>query len=49
MAGPHHVDPEAGDGRVYIAVVINLALTAEQIIVGVLSVSLEFIADAVYN
>ncbi len=49
MAGHHHVDPEAGDGRVYIAVVINLALTAAQIIGGVLSGSLALIADAVHN
>jgi cobalt-zinc-cadmium efflux system protein len=45
----HHVDPEAGDGRVFWAVVVNLALTLAQIIGGVLSGSLALIADAIHN
>ena len=50
MAGHHHhVDPEAGDARVFWAVVVNLALTAVQIVGGVLSGSLALIADAIHN
>jgi cobalt-zinc-cadmium efflux system protein len=45
----HHVDPEAGDGRVALAVLVNLALTAAQIIGGILSGSLALIADAIHN
>ncbi|MBL4598835.1 MAG: cation transporter, partial [Rhizobiaceae bacterium] len=47
MAGHHHhVDPDAGDARVFWAVVVNLGLTVAQIIGGVLSGSLALIADA---
>ena len=50
MAGHHHhVDPEAGDMRVFWAVFINLGLTVAQIIGGVLSGSLALIADAIHN
>ncbi len=51
MAGHHHhhVDPEAGDGRVFWAVVVNLVLTVAQIIGGILSGSLALIADAIHN
>lgn len=52
MAGHHHhhhVDPEAGDARVFWAVVINLVLTAAQIVGGILSGSLALIADAIHN
>ena len=50
MAGIHsHVDPEAGDARVFWAVVVNLGLTVAQIIGGVLSGSLALIADAIHN
>ena len=45
----HQLDPESGDGRVFWAVVINLGLTAAQIIGGVLSGSLALIADAIHN
>lgn len=45
----HHIDPEAGDARVFWAVVINLLLTAAQIIGGVISGSLALIADAIHN
>ena len=45
----HHVDPEAGDARVFWAVVVNLALTVAQIVGGVLSGSLALIADAIHN
>lgn len=49
MAGDHHhLDPEAGDGRVLWAVV-NLLLTVAQIIGGVLSGSLALIADAIHT
>ena len=50
MAGSHnHVDPDAGDARVFWAVVVNLGLTVAQIIGGILSGSLALIADAVHN
>lgn len=50
MAGHHHhVDPEAGDMRVFWAVFINVGLTVAQIIGGVLSGSLALIADAIHN
>ncbi|MFV2003117.1 MAG: cation transporter, partial [Paracoccaceae bacterium] len=51
MAGHHHhhVDPDAGDARVFWAVVINLLLTAAQIAGGILSGSLALIADAIHN
>jgi len=45
----HHVDPEAGDRRVALAVLVNLALTAAQIVGGILSGSLALIADALHN
>jgi cobalt-zinc-cadmium efflux system protein len=45
----HHVDPEAGDTRVAMAVGINLALTVAQVIGGILSGSLALIADALHN
>ena len=50
MAGHHHhVDPDAGDARVFWAVVVNLGLTVVQIIGGILSGSLALIADAIHN
>ncbi len=50
MAGKHnHVDPEAGDAKVFWAVFINLLLTVAQIVGGVLSGSLALIADAIHN
>lgn len=50
MAGHHHhVDPEAGDARVFWAVAVNLGLTVAQIVGGVLSGSLALIADAIHN
>jgi len=45
----HHIDPEAGDARVFWAVVVNLVLTGAQIIGGILSGSLALIADAIHN
>ena len=45
----HHVDPEAGDARVLWAVIVNLILTAAQIIGGIFSGSLALIADAIHN
>ncbi len=45
----HHVDPEAGDLRVAIAVGINLLLTLAQVVGGILSGSLSLIADALHN
>lgn len=50
MAGHHHrIDPNAGDARVFWAVVVNLGLTIAQIIGGTLSGSLALIADAIHN
>ncbi|MEP3438958.1 MAG: cation diffusion facilitator family transporter [Hoeflea sp.] len=52
MAGHHHhnhIDPDAGDARVFWAVIVNLGLTVAQIIGGILSGSLAMIADAIHN
>ncbi|WP_306260922.1 cation diffusion facilitator family transporter [Pararhizobium sp. IMCC21322] len=51
MAGHHHhhIDPDAGDTRVFWAVVVNLGLTIAQIIGGILSGSLALLADALHN
>ncbi|MDQ7070983.1 MAG: cation diffusion facilitator family transporter [Rhodobacterales bacterium] len=51
MAGHHHhhIDPDAGDSRVFWAVVVNLGLTVAQIIGGLFSGSLALIADAIHN
>ncbi len=45
----HHVDPEMGDRRLALAVVVNLGLTVAQIVGGILSGSLALIADALHN
>lgn len=45
----HHLDPDAGDRRVALAVGVNLALTLAQIVGGVLSGSVALIADAIHN
>ncbi|SDE70116.1 cation diffusion facilitator family transporter [Limimaricola pyoseonensis] len=45
----HHVHPEAGDRRVGGAIAVNLALTAAQIVGGLVSGSLALIADALHN
>lgn len=45
----HHVDPEAGDRRVALAIVVNLGLTVAQIVGGILAGSLALIADALHN
>ncbi|MFP4237778.1 MAG: cation diffusion facilitator family transporter [Rhodosalinus sp.] len=51
MAGHHHhhIDPQAGDTRVALAVGANLALTLAQIVAGVAAGSLALIADAMHN
>ncbi len=50
MAGHHHhVDPEAGDRRVFAAIAVNLVLTLAQIAGGIVSGSLALVADAVHN
>lgn len=49
---PHdhvHMDPEAGDRRVFAAIAVNLGLTIAQIIGGIVSGSLALIADALHN
>ncbi|MCI5073454.1 cation diffusion facilitator family transporter [Oricola sp.] len=45
----HHVDPDAGDARVAMAVLVNLLLTVAQVIGGIFSGSLALIADALHN
>lgn len=45
----HHIAPDAGDARVFWAVVVNLGLTMAQIIGGVLSGSLALLADDLPN
>ena len=45
----HHIDPQAGDRRVFTAVAVNLGLTVAQAIGGILSGSLALIADALHN
>jgi cobalt-zinc-cadmium efflux system protein len=51
MAHLHHhtVDPEAGDKRVALAVLVNLGLTVAQVVGGILAGSLALIADALHN
>ena len=44
-----HVDPEAGDRRVSLAIAVNLGLTVAQVIGGITSGSLSLIADALHN
>jgi cobalt-zinc-cadmium efflux system protein len=45
----HHVDPNAGDRRVAIAIALNIGLSIAQTIGGILSGSLALIADALHN
>lgn len=45
----HHVDPNAGDARVALAILVNLGLTVVQVVGGILSGSLALIADALHN
>lgn len=45
----HHVDPSAGDRRVIAAIAINFALTAVQVVGGILAGSLALVADALHN
>jgi cobalt-zinc-cadmium efflux system protein len=45
----HHIDPEAGDRRVALAVLANLGLTVAQVAGGLLAGSLSLIADALHN
>lgn len=49
MSGHQHIDPEDGDRRVFIAILVNFGLTIAQIIGGVVSGSLALIADAIHN
>lgn len=45
----YHVDPEAGDRRVFAAIAVNMGLTVAQVVGGILSGSLALIADALHN
>lgn len=48
-AGHSHLSAEAGDRRVGLAILVNLALTVAQIVGGLLSGSLALVADAIHN
>ncbi|MFZ1727365.1 MAG: cation diffusion facilitator family transporter [Albidovulum sp.] len=48
-SGHHHLDPEAGDRKVALAVAVNLALTVAQVAGGIVSGSVALIADAMHN
>ena len=45
----HHIDPEAGDRHIFIAIAVNVGLSVAQVIAGLLSGSLALIADALHN
>lgn len=45
----HHVDPHAGDARVFWAIMVNMGLTVAQAVGGILAGSLALIADALHN
>jgi cobalt-zinc-cadmium efflux system protein len=45
----HHIDPNAGDARVALAILVNIGLTIAQVIGGLFSGSLALIADALHN
>ncbi|RMD90539.1 MAG: cation transporter [Alphaproteobacteria bacterium] len=45
----HHLSAQAGDRRLLLAIVVNLALTVAQLVAGIVSGSLAMIADAVHN
>ena len=45
----HHIDPQAGDRRVFAAIAVNMGLTVAQIVGGILSGSVALIADALHN
>lgn len=45
----HHVDPDAGDRKVALAVGVNVALTVVQVVGGLLAGSLALIADGIHN
>lgn len=51
MGGHHHDHgmADVGDKRVFLAIVVNLVLTAAQVIGGIVSGSLSLIADAIHN
>jgi len=49
MGDHHHVNPEDGDRRVLLAIVVNFVLTIAQIVGGMISGSLALIADAIHN
>lgn len=45
----HHIDPDSGDARVALAIVVNMVLTVAQLIGGAVAGSLSLIADAIHN
>lgn len=47
--GHHHHDADTGDGKLILAVVVNLLLTVAQVIGGLAAGSLSLVADALHN
>lgn len=45
----HHVDPDSGDRRVAVAILVNVGLTVAQVVGGIFAGSLALIADALHN
>ncbi|XWN32267.1 MAG: cation diffusion facilitator family transporter [Devosia sp.] len=50
MAGHDHgIDRDSGDGRIWLAIIVNIVLTVVQVIGGIVAGSLALIADALHN
>ncbi|GAB5376829.1 MAG: cation diffusion facilitator family transporter [Acuticoccus sp.] len=49
MGHDHSHEKDAGDGRLLLAIVVNLGLTVLQVVAGILAGSLALIADALHN
>jgi cobalt-zinc-cadmium efflux system protein len=45
----HHLDPDAGDRKVALAIAVNVGLTVVQVVGGMASGSLALIADGIHN
>lgn len=49
MAHDHSHEKDAGDGRLVLAILVNMGLTVVQVVAGVMAGSLALIADALHN
>lgn len=49
MAHDHSHEKDASDGRLVLAIIVNMGLTVVQVVAGILSGSLALIADALHN